>query len=115
MADVRRIGGRKVAAGDSRRAERRRAAYDKGVKTLDKVLKDHVYICGVSRKNALSESFIKCANAGLNCVDSIIAASSNSNRHYKLHLILYADAQTETSLPSCNVSNRSTRARTEGR
>ena len=87
----------------------------RGVKTLNKMHKDHVYICGVSRKNPRPESFIKCANAGLNYVDSIMAASSNSNRHYKLHLILYADAQAETSLPSCNVRSRATRARTEGR
>ena len=58
---------------------------------------------------------LKCANAGLNCVDSVIAVNSNSNRHYKLHLTLCADVQAEMSLPSCRVSSRLTRARTEGR
>ena len=87
----------------------------RGVKTLNEVLKNHVYICGVGRKNLRPESFIKCANAGLDCIDSIIAASSYSNRHYELHLILYAEAQAETSLPFCSVSSRLTRARTEER
>ena len=72
-------------------------------------------ICGVGRKNPQPELLLKYANAGLNCVDSVIAVNSNSNRHYKLHLTLCADVQAEMSLPSCKVSNRSTRARTEGR
>ena len=87
----------------------------RSIKTLNKIPKNHVYICGVGRKNPQPELLLKCANAGLNCVDSVIAVSSNSNRHHKLHLILCADVQAEMSLPSCRVSRRLTRARTEGR
>lgn len=47
---------------DELNAEEQRAT--RGVKTLNKMLKEHVYICGVSRKNPCPESFIKCANAG---------------------------------------------------
>lgn len=47
---------------DELNAEGQRAT--RGVKTLNKMLKDHVYICRVSRKNPRPESFIKCANAG---------------------------------------------------
>lgn len=46
------------------------------VKTLNKMRKNCAYICGIGRKNPRPESFVKCANAGLDGVDSIIAASS---------------------------------------
>lgn len=73
------------------------------------------YLRNRQRESAPGNLSLKCANAGLNCVDSVIAVSSNSNRHHKLHLILCADVQAEMSLPSCKVSSRLTRARTEGR
>lgn len=73
------------------------------------------YLRNWQRESAPGNLSLKYANAGLNCVDSVIAVSSNPNRHYKLHLTLCADVQAEMSLPSCRVSNRLTRARTEGR
>lgn len=73
------------------------------------------YLRNRQRESAPGNLSLKCANAGLNCVDSVIAVNSNSNRHYKLHLTLCADVQAEMSLPSCRVSSRLTRARTEGR